>query len=55
MKTIMATFIALMALSAPSPAQEQKNPRKFELEAASPKFWSIVARDAKLETVATGF
>jgi gluconolactonase len=55
MKTIMITFVALMALSAVLFAQAQKSPRKFELEAASPKFWSIVAHDAKLETVATGF
>jgi gluconolactonase len=55
MKTIMTTFVALMALSAVLFAQTQKSLRKFELEAASPKFWSIVAHDAKLETVATGF
>jgi len=55
MKTIMATFVALLALSALSLEQETKSPRKFELEANSPKFWGIVAQDAKLETVATGF
>ena len=55
MKTIMAMFVALIALSAVLFAQDRKSLRKFELEAASPKFWSIVARDAKLETVATGF
>jgi gluconolactonase len=51
----MAMFVALMALSAVLFAQNQKSPRKFELEALSPKFWSIVSHDAKLETVATGF
>jgi gluconolactonase len=29
--------------------------REFELRAESPEFWKLVARDAKLETVATGF
>jgi gluconolactonase len=55
MKTIIAMFAALMALSAVLFAEDQKSPRKFELEAISPKFWNVVARDAKLETVATGF
>jgi len=55
MKINAALFVALMALVAMSPAQEKKEARKFELEAASPKFWSIIAHDAKLETVASGF
>jgi len=29
--------------------------RRFELLAESPKFWTLVDRDAKLTTVATGF
>jgi gluconolactonase len=29
--------------------------REFELRAESPEFWKLVPRDAKLETVATGF
>jgi gluconolactonase len=29
--------------------------RQFELRALSPKFWSLVSRDAKLATMATGF
>lgn len=29
--------------------------RKFELQAASPQFWNLVGRDAKLTTVASGF
>lgn len=36
-----------------APAQEA--PRKFELQAASPQFWNLVGRDAKLTTVASGF
>ena len=30
-------------------------PRKFELDALSPKFWNLVNRGAQLTTVATGF
>jgi len=33
----------------------QEPPRKFELQAASPQFWQLVSRDAKLTTVASGF
>jgi gluconolactonase len=32
-----------------------QNTRSFKLEPLSPKFWDLVDRDAKLETVATGF
>lgn len=32
-----------------------QTPRKFDLEAISPAFWDVVDRNAKLETVATGF
>src|SRR2546425_2183160 len=33
----------------------QKTPRRFELQAISPRFWELVGRNAQLETVATGF
>jgi gluconolactonase len=33
----------------------QKEPRKFELQASAPEFWKLVAHEAKLTTVATGF
>ena len=36
-------------------ASAQKPSRKFELESSSPKFWKLISRDAKLETVASGF
>ena len=36
-------------------ARAQEPPRKFELQAASPQFWKLISRDAKLATVATGF
>jgi gluconolactonase len=32
-----------------------QNPRSFELQPLSPKFWDLVDHQAKLETVATGF
>jgi gluconolactonase len=38
-----------------APLAAQKAPKKFELQADSPAFWNLVDRDAKLETVATGF
>jgi gluconolactonase len=36
-------------------AQPKSQPRQFELKAESPKFWELIARDAKLEKVAGGF
>jgi gluconolactonase len=36
-------------------AASAQNTRSFKLEPLSPKFWDLVDRDAKLETVATGF
>jgi gluconolactonase len=40
-------FLALAAI-----AQDKRN---FELQSLSPKFWDLIDRDAKLQTVATGF
>lgn len=41
------------------PAMGQAQPpaarRPFSLQAQSPNFWNLIARDAKLDTVATGF
>lgn len=48
-------FAILLILALSSGAQAQKTDRKFELQAISPKFWDLIARDAKLEQVATGF
>jgi gluconolactonase len=36
-------------------AVAQEPPRKFELQGMSPEFWKLVKRDAKLQTVASGF
>jgi gluconolactonase len=51
------SFFALLFLwriSAAS-AQDHEPRRAFALRADSPEFWNLVARDAKLETFATGF
>ena len=48
MLDLTAVFCCLLTASA-------QNPRSFELQALSPKFWNIVDHQAKLETVATGF
>ena len=49
-------FVAIPLLLGPVrvPAQE-KPKREFKLEAQSPAFWKLIPKDAKLETVATGF
>ena len=49
-KMLWLTFAALFLMSAAS-----KEPRKFELQASSDRFWQLIDRNAKLETVATGF
>jgi gluconolactonase len=36
-------------------AQPNVQPRPFELKAESPKFWDLIARDAKMDKVAGGF
>ena len=54
----MNRFVTLAICGAlyASPAGAQSNPpRRFELKAESPKFWELVAEDAKLDKVAGGF
>jgi len=48
----LATLVGL--LISVTWATAQKNPRRFELKAASPKFWELVAKDAKLNLVSSG-
>jgi gluconolactonase len=48
--SLLALFSALISSAQPPPARHQ-----FELQAQSPKFWDLVARNAKLTQVATGF
>ncbi len=44
----------LLLLSCALIAQEKKAPRSFNLKAESPKFWDLVTRGTKLETLASG-
>ena len=49
-------FVFILFYSASLASAQDHQPRRaFELRADSPEFWKLVARDAKLETVATGF
>jgi len=49
-------IIILLALCSAVLAQNKGGPpRQFELQAESPKFWELVANDAKLEKLAGGF
>ncbi len=45
-------FLVAVLLPLTAPAQK---PHSFKLEPLSPKFEDLIASDAKLETVATGF
>jgi len=54
MKNSLFLLVLFIASIAPA-AVAQKPTRKFGLEAISPKFWKLISRDAKLETVASGF
>ena len=51
-RTIGPCLLTALCLLLTASAQ---NTRTFKLEPLSPKFWDLVDRDAKLETVATGF
>jgi gluconolactonase len=47
---------SLLAVSFFVPGIQADRPRReFQLRAESPQFWNVLAHDAKLETVATGF
>jgi gluconolactonase len=48
-------FFIFCSVSFNCKAQANHPARQFELRAQSPKFWELVAHDAKLELVATGF
>jgi gluconolactonase len=49
MKLLFALTVAVCL------GQQKGQPRQFELKAESPKFWELIAHDAKLEKVAGGF
>jgi gluconolactonase len=52
LRTIGPSWLAALCLLLTASAQSI---RTFKLESLSPKFWDLVDREAKLETVATGF
>jgi gluconolactonase len=49
------SLVILSAVAAIGMGQENGPARHFELRENSPRFWELIARDAKLEMVATGF
>src|SRR5215469_12917213 len=49
---VVLFLASLVFLSGEAVAQDK---RTFELQSLSPKFWDLFDRDAKLQTVATGF
>lgn len=51
----LAIGLAVALLSAAEAAQNAHPARQFELRAETPQFWDLLAHDAKLERVATGF
>jgi gluconolactonase len=53
-KIFLVALLLLCRTSAAS-AQDREPKRAFELQVGSPEFWKLVARGAKLETLATGF
>jgi gluconolactonase len=54
-KSILLALLILFVGLSLGLLRAQESPRKFELQAASPQFWNLVSRDAKLTTVASGF
>lgn len=55
-RTATSAFIwAFLAMLLVSGSNAQEPQRKFELQGMSPDFWKLVSRDARLETVASGF
>jgi gluconolactonase len=55
MKILVTLSLIVFAVAIATPTVAQQSARKFELQAISPKFSTLIPRDAKLETVATGF
>src|SRR5579863_80704 len=51
----LASLWILPVMLLVSASRTQESQRKFELQGTSPKFWKLVGRDAKLETVASSF
>lgn len=51
----LGVAVLLFSLLPPFASSQDKPQRKFELEALSPAFWNLIPKNAKLETMATGF
>jgi gluconolactonase len=51
---VIFVLIGFFFLIQPRIAAGQSVPRKFRLQAESPKFWELIPSEAKLETLATG-
>src|SRR5215469_2400551 len=49
---VLLFFAVLVVLWMTTAAQDKRN---FELQSLSPRFWDLIDRDAKLQTVAGGF
>jgi gluconolactonase len=54
-KTVLCAAAFFLCGSIEASAQTKHPRREFELQAESPAFWKLVARDAKLEMMASGF
>src|ERR1041385_3229605 len=55
MKLAQRIFIGLLAAACCWPTASAQKSRTFQLETLSPRFLELVGKDAKLETVASGF
>src|SRR5437773_3356421 len=55
MKTLVSALFAFLTIQLATEAGAQQSLRKFELQANSPEFWNLIARDAKLDQVAGRF
>ena len=55
MKVVRALGFHFLAWLCFTSALAAQNPRTFELQAISPRFWDLVDRNAKLQTFASGF
>ncbi|HLZ42060.1 MAG TPA: SMP-30/gluconolactonase/LRE family protein [Candidatus Sulfotelmatobacter sp.] len=55
MKLAQRIFVGMLAAACCWPAASAQKSRTFQLETLSPKFLELVGKDAKLETVASGF
>jgi gluconolactonase len=56
LRILLLSIASTLLFVAPNATRSQEKPkREFKLEAESPVFWKLIPKNAKLETVATGF